>query len=153
MTIAVRECKVNEIFSAISFSQISDEYAAECAIEGFPYPKPDISMYETLERYCGKMFVVLGAFTEDRVLVGFIVMMIAVNPHYGLPFGSSESFFVLPAFRKTGAGLLLLNEAKRVAKDRGAVACKFSAMVGSKLDSVLQASDSKHTNNIYTVPL
>lgn len=148
----VRQCKVAEIFGDENFSEISHAYSEECALAGLPIPVPHAETYQTLESFCGQAFVVLGAFHENR-LVGFIVLMTAINPHYGQLFCSSESFFVLPCFRKTGAGFRLLNEARRIAKERGAIALKVSAMVGSKLDEILQQTDSAHTNNIYTVQL
>jgi hypothetical protein len=61
-----------------------------------------------------------------------------------------ESYFVVAARRKTGAGLTLLREAEREAKARGAVALLISAPARGRLADVLRASRNyDHTNAVF----
>jgi GNAT superfamily N-acetyltransferase len=149
----IRRCSVSDIFLSASFARLSAAYSDECALDGLASPNPDFAMYLKLEDLCGPAFVILGAFSDGGELVGFIVLMVSVNPHYGQVFCTSESFFVHPDHRRSGAGVKLLREAKRISKESGAIALKVSARVGSKLDEIMQGTDSMHTNNTYTVIL
>lgn len=150
---AIRPCSVSEIFQAPSFAQLSAAYSDECALDGLVPPSPDFAIYQKLEALCGQAFVVLGAFSDGGELVGFIALMTSINPHYGQVFCTSESFFVHPDHRKRGVGLKLLQQAKRIAKEGGAIGLKVSSRVGSKLDEIMQGTDAMHTNNTYTVIL
>src|SRR5690606_9497097 len=77
----------------------------------------------------------------DGVLVGFIVLLTSMNPHYSVVLGAVESFFVAAAHRKSGAGVKLLREARRAAKDRGAVGLLVSAPFGAELSVLLKSSE------------
>lgn len=142
--IAIRRCTVQEILDC---PDLLGEYADESAIDGMPRPCPDAPMYQALEAN-GKI-VALGAFDEDR-LVGFLVMLTVTLPHYSEKVATAESFFVSAAYRRAGVGDRLLDEAKRFAKEMGAVGLLISAPINGKLAAVLERKKSfTETNRVF----
>jgi GNAT superfamily N-acetyltransferase len=90
----------------------------------------------------------IGAFREDD-LVGFIIVLVAVLPHFGRRVASTESFFVAQSERKSGAGLQLLREAERLARELGAVGFFVSAPIGSRLASVMPRARYREASTIF----
>lgn len=123
-----------------------EAYARECSIEGLPRFNPHQDLYEAIER-AGALHM-LGAFHEER-LIGFLVMLVSMNPHYSVPLAVTESWFVAPEQRKTGAGLELYGTAKHLARDFGAKAMFVSAPAGGKLAGVMQAMGARKTNEVF----
>lgn len=136
-----------EFFDDPATPALLAEYAAECALAGLPEPVPHRAIYDALEQAGA---VTLIAIRSDGALIGFLVLLVSMNPHYSQVLGAVESYFVAAARRKTGAGLALLREAERVAKDRGAVALLISAPARGQLADVLHASRNyDHTNAVF----
>lgn len=85
---------------------------------------------------------------EDGELIGFLLMLATVLPHYGVMMAATESFFVAQSARNTGAGLALLKAAEEAAGNIGGKGLLISAPVGSRLDRIMQHL-GQHTNNVY----
>lgn len=137
MSVTLSQISISEFFDDPSAEALLAEYADECALAGLPPPVPHRDIYLALER--AGVVSMFGA-RVDGVLVGFIVLLTSMNPHYSVVLGAVESFFVAAAHRKSGAGVKLLREARRAAKDRGAVGLLVSAPFGGKLAAVLKRS-------------
>src|SRR5690606_4232312 len=109
-----------------------------------PPPVPHRDIYLALER--AGIVSMFGA-RVDGVLVGFIVLLTSMNPHYSVVLGAVESSFVAAAHRKSGAGVKLLREARRAAKDRGAVGLLVSAPLGGMRAAVRRGSKRSDLSN------
>ena len=131
--ITVRECTADEMIGHASFSALGAEYAAECAMDGLPPPEPKMEMYRMI--YQSGILHPLGAFDGDA-MVGFVVLLTPVIPHYGYTIAVAESLFVAAAARSTGAGIKLIRAAEKHARDSGCPAILFSAQINSPLEKV-----------------
>lgn len=134
------ETTVEVTISAVSFSVILDApnsaplfaaYAEECSV---PDASPQRLIYEALEK-AGSLRC-FAAYADDS-LIGFISVLVAVMPHHGHRLATTESFFVYPTYRDTGAGNLLLDAAEQYARESSCSALVYIARIGSRLDKVL----------------
>jgi len=142
--IEIRNITYDILNSDPKANQIAAEYAEECSIDGMPEINRDDSMYLAFEKAgFSKTF---GAYIDD-VLIGFVIVLISPNPHYGCKIGSIESIFVSNEHRKSGAGLKLLKAAEEVAKDMGAVGLFVSAPYESRLSFVMENMDAYAQTN------
>lgn len=135
----IKPLTISEFFADPATPGLLAEYAAECRLEGLPEPEPHQAIYLALER--AGAVALFGAYGShkgaENGLVGFVVVLVSMNPHYSQVLGAVESFFVAAEHRPSGAGLKLLERAEREAKYRGAIALLVSAPFGSKLAHVL----------------
>ena len=146
MAIEIKKCTVSEFESSIGFRQLADEYSAESSLEGLPRAAEKLASYRTLES--SGMFVGYGAFDND-MLVGLVTVITPVIPHYGISVAVTESLFVSKAYRKTGAGLLLIRTAEHYAKEAGCPAIMISAPVEGPLTDVLPKIKYRETNRVF----
>lgn len=138
----------SDIEDAPNATELLLEYANECATPEIGTPRIQPEIYRAMEA-SGVLFVIC-AHKEDR-LIGFINLIVSVLPHYGVATAATESFFVEKNERTSGAGMMLLREAEKVAKDVGAVTLLVSARTGSQLAALLDAKKSyRETNRIFT---
>jgi len=144
--IIIHPCTVSDMENAPNLADLLAEYGAASAIDGLGAPAAQLETYRQLEAV--GVLHLIGAYQGDN-LVGFLIMIISVLPHYGARVGSTESFFVASTARKTGAGLKLLREAERIAATLGAVGFLVSAPVGSRLDQVLTAKRYLETSHVF----
>lgn len=148
--VTIKRCTLEEVEAAPNLPALLAEYGAESAIEGLGSQNMQGDTYRALE--AAGLLRIVGAWLDGE-LIGFIAVLVSVLPHYGKRVGVSESYFVAPAHRKTGAGLLLLKEAERMALEDGAMGFLLSAPLGSRLASVLPARGYRHTNQVFFKPL
>lgn len=146
MAITIRRCAVADMEGAPNIDALIEEYGAESSIAGLGPQSPQFDMYRKMEEV--GLLRVLGAF-DGAHPVGFIFLILAVIPHYGAFAASTESFFVTSSARKSGAGLRLLHEAEKWAKELGAVGLLASAPVGGRLSEVLPHVGYTQTNSVF----
>jgi GNAT superfamily N-acetyltransferase len=144
-SVTIRTLSYEEFWSAPNIDGLLTEYASEASIEGLPEPKPHRDIYAALAN--SGLLHVFGAYRDDT-LVGFIVMLVSVNPHYSQPLGVIESFFVASEHRQTGAGLQLLRHAERHAKELGAAGILVSAPFGGRLSQVMSFNPAYRKTNL-----
>lgn len=144
--ISIRRSRFAELESAANFAEQTAEYAAESAIEGLPPPAAHFQTYRMMEA-AGAMHV-LGAY-RGADLIGFIILLVSMNPHYGLPLAVTESFFVAHIDRKSGAGLKLLRAAEDLAAKLGAQGLLVSAPAGGRLADVMPGAGYRETNRVF----
>jgi len=131
MRARIRHVSYQDILKTHTTADLLSEYAAECQV---PTLNPQEHMYEVLER-CGALGC-FGAYVEGS-LIGFISILVSVQPHSGLSTGSIESVFVSERFRSSGAGDLLLTAAEMFCREQGCISILFLARVDSALARVL----------------
>lgn len=135
-----------DLETAPTFPALLKEYAAECAIPGLPPPKANLETYRDLE--AKGLLHVLAAVEADE-LVGFLILLVPVLPHYSVGVAVSESFFVAKAHRGTGAGLALLRAAEQRAKAVGSPGLLVSAPFQGDLFKVLPRVGYAETNRVF----
>lgn len=142
----VRDITMAELFGADNINELIDEYADESKVEGLPKQNAKISMYEAMEK--ANAIKSIGAFFDDK-LIGFILLIAPIMPHYDARLAVTESFFVSKEYRKTGAGLKLINAAKEYTKNQNACGLMLTAPEGSDLAKVLPKVGCKESNRVF----
>jgi len=146
METRIRQCRAREIFNDPAGPALIAEYARECGNALIGKPAPRLDIYENLESNgLGQCF----AAYEDKQLVGFAMVVVAVVPHYTLAVATYESVFVS---RDASCGGQLMDEIERYAKECGCKALVVTAPLGSRLARLLFlcAEDYVHTNHVFT---
>lgn len=146
----IKRCTLAEIEDAPNLQALLAEYGVESSIDGLGGQNMQGETYKALES-TGLLHIV-GAWVGDE-LAGFIAVLDYILPHYGKRVCASESYFVASAHRKSGAGVLLRQEAERFGEEQGAVGMLMSAPVGGRLAAVLPACGYRRTNEVFFKPL
>ncbi len=145
--VVIKKCLVSDIENAPNIVGLLENYARECAIEGMPLPIPNWLLYEKLEAIGALQFI--HALCDD-MLIGFVTVISNIVPHYNALTSVTESFYVLPEYRKTGAGLKLRTAAEEHAKEIGAPGLLISAPIDGVLAKLLEFDDNyKETNRVF----
>lgn len=142
----IRSVTFDTLESDPSFAWLLSAYAEECQISGLPPAQHQPDIYRALEQN-GALHL-LGAY-EGLELVGFASYLVTVLPHYGKPVATTESLFVAPEFRSTGAGIKLIRTMERQALQLGAIGILVSAPVRGQLSKVMPGLNYRHTNEVY----
>lgn len=145
-SITIRPCAVADVENAPNVAGLLAEYAEESALDALGSANPQWEIYRQMQALGAAQ--VLGAF-QGETLVGFLVLLVSVVPHFGKPVASTESFFVAHVARKGGAGLKLLHEAEKMAREAGALGLFVSAPTGGRLAKLLPAIGYEHTNQVF----
>jgi GNAT superfamily N-acetyltransferase len=145
--LVIKKCTVSYIESAPNIVDLLESYAKECGIEGMPKLIPNWTLYRQLESIGKIQFI---SATSDDMLIGLVTVLSTIIPHYSVITSVTESFYVLPEYRKTGAGLKLRSAAENHAKEMGAAGLLISSPIGSVLADVLEKDDNyKETNRVF----
>lgn len=131
----IKPITATELFTAPAFPAMVQAYAAESGTPELGQPRPVQQQYEALE-FAG-MWRCIGAF-EGGCLVGFVSVLVTPHLHFGCNVASTECLWLDPSHRHGTAGLRLLREARRLAKDMGAKVLFVSAPHGSRLERLCQ---------------
>jgi predicted GNAT superfamily acetyltransferase len=117
--------------------------------KGLMILKPDISTYEMLESK--NALLSLGAFDGDDEIVGYSVNIMAHNLHYSdLMMCQSDVLYVREDKRQGPAGLKLMRETERLAKERGAQMMLWHAKPDTNLDQILPRMGYRVQDVVYT---
>lgn len=146
MSITIRPCTASEVINSPEFPALRAEYAAESAVRGLPGPAEKEAMYQLME--ANGAFQLFGAFLGAE-LVGFVAVLAPVLPHYGRIIAITESLFVAAAHRKTGAGMALIRQAERHAREIGSPGLLVSAPSGGRLCAILPRIGYHETNRAF----
>lgn len=145
-TLVISRSCVADIANAPNINELLEEYGQEAAISGLPQPIARFDLYERLEA-SGAMYVA-AAHLADK-LVGVIAVLLPILPHYGAMIAVTESFFVMKAARKSGAGIRLLRLAEKHVKECGSPGLLVSAPIGGILADVLPRVGYRETNRVF----
>lgn len=143
----IERTTVAAIEAAAEFPALLAEYAAESAIDGMPSPQARMAQYRDLE--ARGVLRAIAATTEGGALAGFISVLLAPLPHYGIPVAVCESFFVAKAHRASLAGLKLLAAAEGLAGEANSPGLLVSAPWGGKLFELLPRCGYAETNRVF----
>lgn len=121
-------------------------YAQECGNRDLPPYNPSAQAYDAMQE--AGVLHMLAAFEGDHV-IGFLVLLVSLNPHYSITLAVTESWFVLPEHRATGAGLELYRHARSVARALGAKALYVSAPLDGQLADVMAGLGARETNRVF----
>jgi len=141
--ISIRPCTVAEIERA---PYLIAEYGAESTISGIGPQCPQFETYSKLE--AAEIIHITGAFCGDE-LVGFVIVLASVLPHYGKLIATTESLFLAKAYRKGDAGIKLVHAAEDRALAVGAIGILISAPAGSQLEKILPHIGYAHSNTVF----
>ena len=146
METVIRRCTTAELEAAPNLAEVLAEYALESSMKELGPARAQVEIYRALE--ASGLFHPIAAFEGDRLL-GFILPIVVVLPHYGVVAATIESFFVPKAVRKQGIGLRLLAMAEALARELGAKALLLSAPVTGSMGRVLAAKGFRHSNDVF----
>ena len=137
------------ILSAPNAATLLTTYAKHCLV---PDPEPQPQLYEAMER--AGIFQAFAAYFNDgvdEILIGFVGVIRSIVPHDGHLIAATESLFVDPDYRSTGAFFMLIAAAESFATDSGCRCLLASARVGSALDLILSRRGGyEKTHNQHT---
>ncbi len=122
------------------------EYSKESKSSLVPTINPDYTMYTKLESL-GMLNCI--ATVSNNSIVGFIVLLTTVMPHYSQLSTTVESFFVHKDHRKFGTGKRLIDMAETIAKSKGSSVMFMSAPEGSRLEKATKLFGFKQTHKLY----
>jgi len=146
--VMVRQITVTEAFEHQMFPSLAREYAEESAIAGLPDPQGKLGAYQMLESSGSEAFAAYGAFWGDT-LIGFVVVLTPVIPHYGVAIAVAESLFVGRSYRKLGAGMMLIRQAEQRAREVRSPGLLLSAPSGGRLERILPRRGYLETNRVF----
>lgn len=147
MSVEIKKCTIADLEAHPNFVELIAEYAAECSIDGLPEPRGKLDLYKSIER-AGMMFPFEAKL--DGILIGFMVVIVTVNPHYGIVLATTETLFVKRDRRYTGAGGRFIAEAKELAREHKSPGVFVIAPIDSTLEKVLRdRKDSVETNSVF----
>ena len=129
-----------------AFGRLVAEYGEECQIRGLPPVRPQPDIYRLLD--ASGVMETFGAYIGAE-MVGFLILLLSVAPHYGETLAMTESLYLRPEFRSTGIGGDLLELVERRAAERGAIGILVSAPLGGRLAEVLPTRGYVKTNEIF----
>lgn len=143
-----RRCSVMEIAAVPNMPALIQAYEAESSLPEIGRVPTGKTAQEMLAQYHNYEIVgalhVIGAFDGERI-VGFVMVLTHVLPHYAELTAVSESFFVDQDYRKRGVGLRLKAVAKEVAKEKGAKTILWSAPANGAFAKQLHAEAKRGT--------
>lgn len=131
----IRKITTDELFSRGEFRRLCLEYADESGNPELGRANPRFEHYKALEAQGILSFI--AAF-EDDDMVGFAEVSVLKHPHFDRLIGSVGTLWLEKKARKGTAGLRLIRELMRVAKDKGAVGVYCSAPFGSRLERLYE---------------
>jgi len=144
----VRRCSVAEIYDNAASAELMAKYSSECANPLMGAIAARRESYEEFERLgVGRFY---GVF-EQSSLVGFACVLIAVVPHFGQLYATTESLFVERSARRRGAGRLLMDTVEQDSRERGCIGLFYTAPVRSRFARLLAMLPWRytHTNDVY----
>lgn len=141
--LVIRPCTYDDIAHGPQSGELLREYAEESAIAELKPYNPNDDIYRGMERM--GLVHCIGAF-KGEVMIGFLIFIVSVIPHFSRKSATAESYFVTAGERKTGAGIRLLRAAEKMARELGAECFMLSAPIGSRLERVLHGTKYRPTN-------
>ena len=128
-----------------------EHYEEVAKATGAPLPSIDVEQLISLEN-CGMIFTI-GAFDGEK-LIGYSVNQIGRSFNFhDVIMVDNQGLFVSKQYRNTRAGLRLIDETNRVAKERGAVRATWHTYLGTRAATLFDRLGYKAHDIIYTKEL
>lgn len=141
--IEIKPCTVTEIMAR---TDLTDKYAEESKAAGMPPYKLQQQTYLAMEK--SGALTALGAY-ENNELVGFVVLLTMIVPHYSVKMTMTESIFVAKYKRNSGAGLKLIRAAEHHAKEHESYGLLITAPCEGQLADVLPKMGYSHSRSVF----
>jgi GNAT superfamily N-acetyltransferase len=145
--IEIKRVSAKELFEDKNFLILGKEYEEESAIEGLPPINLQYDIYYNLEKV--NALDVIGAY-KDGYLIGFIIAVSSITPHYGFLAIGTESFFVSKEHRKNNTGKKLILELEEIAKEKEATVIMMASPINGALHTAAKGFGFKPTNTMFT---
>lgn len=142
--LSIRQCSVQEVMHQAA--TLADGYRVESGLEEFADGCVRFDLYRTLEDM--GILGVFGAFVGDE-LVGFATVVVSIPAHLGFRIGVCESLYVVPEYRKTGAGKGLIDAAEAYAYGQEARGLFVTSLATGRLARALPHMGYRHTHVSY----
>ena len=126
----VKDVSARVIYSSPEFDQIVRDYCEESGNPDLGEAVPALDFYERMEQADA---VRCAAAYEGERIVGIVVVVTTLYPHFGKRIASVESLWLDRKHRAGGAGLKLIRKAQALAREMGAVGIYYGARSGSRL--------------------
>lgn len=146
MSLEIKQITFSELSENINFNTLIEEYEEEAAIKKLPPIKLKVETYRHYEN-AGAIYII-GAFFGEK-LIGFATVLSPVMPHFSVLISVVESLFVAKEYRKTGAGLKLIEASEKHANEKGSPGLLISAPSGGSLAEVLPHVGYEETNRVF----
>jgi GNAT superfamily N-acetyltransferase len=137
---------VAELMLSAEFPALVEGNARESALPEMPPPYPKLERYQPLES-TGVLATFVWA--SGGRIVGYLLVLTCVVPHYERPMAVIESIFIDTAHRKGGAGLAFLQAAEERARHQGCQHVLASAPSGGRLADVLPRRGYREANRVF----
>lgn len=152
--IAILPVSFLSILDAPNAANLLRAYAKECSV---PNAEPQRAIYAAMEQagvlHCFAAYDDLDG-APSPLLIGFCSIVAATMPHTGQRIATTESLFVDPVYRHTGAANALLLAVEQHAAAIGCSDITATARVGSAFEKVLshrigyRLTHSQHTRRL-----
>ena len=126
----VKDVPASAIWTSQEFEQIVRDYCEESGNPEIGEADPSIEYYQRMEKY--GVLRCAAAYEGERI-VGIVVVVTTLYPHFGKRVASVESLWLDRKHRAGGAGLKLIRKAQAMAREMGAVGIHYGARSGSRL--------------------
>lgn len=147
MEMTIKQISVSELFSASNHDVMFDMYSHEGKSSVVVCKdSPSIDTY-TMFEYAG-MIDIVALFAEENI-VGFIIALTTIMPHYSKLSTTIESQFIIEEHRKYGAWREMMTMVENLAKERGSVNMFITAPESSVLDKIATFYGYTHMSNVY----
>ena len=145
--VTIKIISYKELNGLPEFKEIAQEYTDESSLDEMPPINPNVDLYIKLNE--AGALITLAAY-DDKIVIGYANFLFSPNLHYSKLTAVTESFFIKENYRKNGAGMALLKEMEKLAKENGAVAFMVTAPSDSKLSVVMGKNKAyKETNKVF----
>lgn len=145
--IDVRRCPVIDIIENENLPVIQQEFSDEVATYIKPASPEKLRGYIDMER--AGVMQSIGAFCGEK-LIGFVAVLAAKVPRCDAPMAVADGLYVARAYRRTGAGVKLIREAEKYARDIGSPCLAFGTPKDGPLATILPRFGYDLTNIMFT---
>ena len=148
--------EIREIFGIASFMyenlELGREHYEEIALnKNIMVFNPDITRFQSIE---DQGFLLSVGVFDGAQLVGYTINIIGAHLHYAdLMCAFNDMLYVHPDYRKSGVGVALINETKRLAKERGVQFMTWHAKENTALATLLLKLECKVQDIVFSEEL
>jgi len=139
-----RKISLDELWNTPGFVRLCLDYEKESSLEYLKDVNPKYEKYKEIEN--NNELIIVGAYSDDAILIGFTVTTIGYYLHYDVLAADTESLYVDDNYRKGNTGLKLIRTAEEYAKQAGAEFFYITAPAGGRLEKAARLFGYKKAN-------
>jgi hypothetical protein len=144
----IRLSTLEELITHKDFAALIEGYGEECRNKKLKEPNPDYELYGRMEQLGVAKFIMVE--WGDR-LIGFAVVLFSPVAHYSAMIAVTESIYMVPEYRKSAIGGMLIKFIERLSDEElGADGLFITAPRDSALEKALHKNETyDHTNTVF----